>query len=41
VLQEPIGVIDVRHGAARQASPASGPKDWLHGRLPSGHCAIS
>jgi hypothetical protein len=25
VLQEPIGVIGVRHGAARQASPASGP----------------
>jgi len=29
VLQEPIGAIGVRHGAARQASPASGPKDCV------------
>ena len=27
VLQELIGAIGVRHGAARQASPASGPKE--------------
>jgi hypothetical protein len=27
VLQEPIGAIDVRIGAARQASPANGPKE--------------
>jgi len=33
VLQEPIGAIGVRHGAARQASPASGRKIALLGRL--------
>jgi len=33
VLQEPIGAIGVRHGAARQASPASGRKIALLGWL--------
>jgi hypothetical protein len=39
VLRESIGAIGVRHGAARQASLASGRKIALHGRVPSDRSA--